>query len=53
MRGDKEVGRAKAVSIKKQKAEVPSVGQSEEFGVILDPQLDFSIGDVLLSVAAR
>lgn len=48
---DKEMGKAKAVSIRKQKAEVLSVGQSEEFGVILDPQLDFQIGDVLLSVA--
>lgn len=48
---DKEMGKAKAVSIRKQKAEVFSVGQSEEFGVILDPQLDFQIGDVLLSVA--
>lgn len=53
MRGDKEIGKAKAASIRKQKAEVPSVGQSEEFGVILDPQLDFSIGDVIVSVAAR
>jgi translation initiation factor IF-2 len=50
MRTDKEVGRAKAVSIRKVKAEVPSVGQSEEFGVILDPQLDFAIGDVIVSV---
>lgn len=49
-RSDKELGKAKAVSIRKQKAEVSSVGQSEEFGVILDPQLDFQIGDVLLSV---
>lgn len=48
---DKEIGKAKAVSIRKQKAEVFSVGQSEEFGVVLDPQLDFQIGDVLLSVA--
>ena len=49
-RGEKEIGRAKATSIKKQKMEVASVGQSEEFGVIVDPQLDFQIGDVLVSV---
>lgn len=40
----------KVVSIRKQKSEVPSVGQSEEFGLIIEPQLDFSIGDVIVSV---
>jgi len=48
-RAGKEVGRGKAVSVKKQKVEVPSVGQSEEFGVIIEPQLDFTIGDVIVS----
>ncbi len=51
MRGDKEIGTAKAGSLRKQKLEVPSVGQSEEFGVILEPQLDFLVGDVVVSVA--
>lgn len=50
-RGEKEIGRARAISLKKQKTEVASVGQSEEFGVILDPQLDFAKGDVIISVA--
>jgi translation initiation factor IF-2 len=50
MRADKEIGKAKVVSIRKQKAEVPSVGPSEEFGVILEPQLDFIKGDVIVSV---
>jgi translation initiation factor IF-2 len=49
-RDAKEIGKAKAVSLKKQKLEVASVGQSEEFGVITEPQLDFEVGDVLLSV---
>ena len=53
MRGEKEIGTAKAVSLRKQKNEVASVGQSEEFGVIMEPQLDFAVGDVLLSVSAR
>jgi len=52
MRAEKEIGRSKAGTLRKQKLEVSSVGQSEEFGVILSPQLDFSIGDVLLSVSA-
>ncbi len=50
-RSGKEIGKTKAASIRKQKSEVSSVGPSEEFGVILDPQLDFQIGDMLLSVA--
>lgn len=49
-RGEKEIGKAKAVSVRKQKLEVASVGQSEEFGVITEPQLDFQVGDVLASV---
>ncbi len=50
IRDAKEIGKSKAVSIKKQKIEVPSVGQSEEFGVITEPQLDFTIGDMIVSV---
>ncbi len=50
-RADKDLGKAKAVSVRKGKQEVGSVGQSEEFGVILEPQLDFAVGDVLVSVA--
>jgi translation initiation factor IF-2 len=49
-RADKEIGKSRAISLKKQKLEVTSVGQSEEFGVITEPQLDFAVGDVLLSV---
>jgi translation initiation factor IF-2 len=49
-RDSKEIGKGKAISIKKQKLEVASVGQSEEFGVITEPQLDFVIGDVIVSV---
>jgi translation initiation factor IF-2 len=49
-RNGKEIGHSKAVSLKKQKQEVASVGQAEEFGVIMDPQLDFTIGDVVVSV---
>ncbi|MCX6703991.1 MAG: GTP-binding protein [Candidatus Woesebacteria bacterium] len=49
-RDTKEIGKGKAVSLKKQKLEVATVGQSEEFGVITEPQLDFAIGDVIVSV---
>lgn len=49
IRGDKEIGRTKASSLKKQKSDVGVVSAGEEFGVILGPQLDFSVGDVLIS----
>ncbi|KKU09838.1 MAG: Translation initiation factor IF-2 [Candidatus Woesebacteria bacterium GW2011_GWB1_45_5] len=49
-RKEKEIGKAKASSLKKQKQEVSSVGQGEEFGVIMEPQLDFQIGDTLISI---
>lgn len=49
MREGKEIGKSKAVSVRKQKSEVSSVGQGEEFGVIMEPQLDFAKGDVLTS----
>ncbi|MEK7550614.1 MAG: translation initiation factor IF-2 [Patescibacteria group bacterium] len=49
-RDEKEIGKAKALTIKKQKVDTTSVGANEEFGVILEPQLDFQVNDVLLSV---
>ncbi|MFH1864109.1 MAG: hypothetical protein ABIJ85_04360, partial [bacterium] len=51
MRGEKELGKVKANSIKKQKLEVKEVGAGEEFGVLFEPQLDFEVGDVVVSVA--
>ncbi|MBL7036363.1 GTP-binding protein [Candidatus Microgenomates bacterium] len=50
MRKDVELGKIKAKSLKKQKSEVESVGQGEEFGLLFVPQLDFQKGDVVLSV---
>ena len=50
MRGEKLLGSVKAVSMKKEKKEITEAKQGEEFGVILQPQLDFSSGDVLVSV---
>ncbi len=53
VRGEREVGKGKASSLRKQKTEVGSVGQSEEFGVIIEPQLDFIKGDVIVSTSTR
>lgn len=50
MRDEKELGEAKIVSMKKQKQAINEAKEGEEFGVVLKPQLDFKIGDMLVSV---
>lgn len=50
VRAEKEIGKAKITSLRKGKSEVSGVAQGEEFGVIIDPQLDFNVGDVLVSL---
>ncbi|MCH7640614.1 GTP-binding protein [Patescibacteria group bacterium] len=50
-RREKEVGKAKVVSLRKEKKDVSVVKKDEEFGIILSPQLDFKVGDVILSVS--
>ena len=50
-RAGKEVGRIKIISLKKAKQEVMEVKPGEEFGLLFEPQLDFVIGDVIVSVA--
>ena len=50
-RGGKEVGRIKVLSLKKAKQEVVEVKPGEEFGILFEPQFDFAIGDVVVSVA--
>ena len=51
MTGDKKLGEVKAVSLKKAKQEINEAKPGEEFGVLFEPQLDFQIGDVLVSLA--
>lgn len=50
-RGEREIGKVRILSLKKQKDEVSEVREGEEFGILFVPQLDFKIGDVLVSVA--
>jgi len=50
-RAEREIGKVKILSLKKQKEEVPEVREGAEFGILFVPQLDFQIGDVLVSVA--
>lgn len=49
MRGSEKLGVVRVISIRKQKSEVTSVRQGEECGIIFVPQLDFAIGDMLVS----
>ena len=49
-RGEKEMGRLKVISLKKQKQEIAEAKAGEEFGILFEPQLDFASGDVILSV---
>ncbi len=51
MRGEKEIGKIKALSLKKLKQEISEAKAGEEFGLLFEPQLDFQIGDVVVSVA--
>ena len=50
VRDEKELGQIKVLSIKKGKDNVDLVKQGEECGVLFTPQLDFKIGDVIISV---
>lgn len=47
------IGSAGIISMRKEKKDVNEVIQGEEFGVIVKPQLDFTIGDVLVSVSSK
>lgn len=51
MKGEKEIRKARIVSMKKQKDEIKIAKAGEECGLLFGPQLDFEIGDVLVSVA--
>lgn len=53
MREDKEVGEGKVVSLRREKHEITLAKAGEECGIILAPNLDFSPGDVLLSVESK
>ena len=50
MRKKQEVGAVKAISLKKGRQTIQIAKEGEEFGVIFKPQLDFKLGDVVVSV---
>jgi translation initiation factor IF-2 len=49
MRGEKVVGSGKITSLKRAKQDVKEVAKGLECGFILTPEVDFSIGDMVLS----
>ncbi|MBU0570128.1 GTP-binding protein [Patescibacteria group bacterium] len=49
-RNEKELGEVKITSFKKGKEVIKQAIQGEECGIIFTPQLEFEVGDVLLSV---
>jgi len=53
MRNEKSLGKIKIFSMKKQKEDINQAGPGEELGVIFKPQLDFQIGDMILSVTSK
>lgn len=46
----KSLGQVKIISMKRQKLDISQAKVGDEFGIIFEPQLDFEIGDMLLSV---
>ena len=50
VRNEQEIVKMKAVSMRRGKEEIDTAKGGEEFGAIFAPQLDFEVGDVILSV---
>ena len=50
VRTEKELGEIKIIPMKKGRADIELARQGEECGIFFAPQLDFKIGDVILSV---
>lgn len=48
-RGDDETLPSKIVSLKQGKKDVKEVGKGNECGIMIDPQVDFTIGDMIIS----
>lgn len=46
-RQEEEIGQAKIVSLRVKKEEVNKVKENEECGILLNPQIDFELGDII------
>ena len=48
-KGENETPESKIMSIKQGKKDVKEMGRGNECGIMIDPQVDFTIGDVIIS----
>jgi translation initiation factor IF-2 len=53
VRGENEIGKVKIISMKKGKLNTDIIKQGEECGILFTPQLEFKIGDMLISVRGK
>jgi len=49
-KGENLIGKIKVISLKKEKHDIELAKQGEEFGIIFVPQLEFAIGDMIISL---
>jgi len=49
-RDGKDLGKTKVSSMKKQKTDTPKVLAGEEFGLMIEPMIDFQVGDLVIAV---
>lgn len=49
-RGENETPESKLVSLKQGKKDAKEIGKGNECGIMIDPQVDFTIGDMVISV---
>jgi translation initiation factor IF-2 len=52
-RGEKKLGRVRIVTMKREKDTIKDAKQGEVFGIIFTPQLEFAIGDMLISLRKK
>ena len=50
-RGEEETAEAKITSLKQGKKDIKELGKGNECGIMIDPQVDFTIGDMVISVS--
>jgi translation initiation factor IF-2 len=52
-RGDKELGKVRIVTMRREKDKISQAKQGETCGIIFSPQLEFAIGDMLSSLRKK
>jgi translation initiation factor IF-2 len=48
-RGEEETPQSKIISLKQGKKDIKELGKGNECGITIDPEVDFTIGDMVLS----